>query len=335
MTNYDNFPNPGNDKSGWPWYYSPPQISLTMPDGKPWPKISIVTPSFNQAEFIEETIRSVILQGYPNLEYLVIDGGSSDGSVEIIKKYEPWLTYWVSEPDRGQSHAINKGLDKTTGDLIAYICSDDIYLPDALTTLAKTYRNHQDYSMFTGGIINIYENKKTIDNINAFPIIPTETPTDLTIIDHEKWFLPQPSSFFTKNVLEKVGKFVREDLHYTMDRELIYRVVNYGKVLLVDQLLATYRHHSNSKTTSQVFNAYCENKICFSYCNWGGENEKKKRKQVMKKRIAKGYWHKGRYESNYFFMNLAFLNALRLNPGYILKKKFVKSYVKKILLYEQ
>jgi glycosyltransferase involved in cell wall biosynthesis len=322
-------------ESGWPWDHNPPKIPPTMPDGSPWPKISIVTPSFNQAEFIEETIRSVLLQGYPNLEYIIIDGGSTDGSVDIIKKYEPWLTSWVSEPDRGQSHAINKGLDKTTGDLIAYICSDDIYLPDVLSNIAETYLNHHDYSMFTGGIINVYENKMSIDNINAFPRLPIETPTDLTLIDHEKWFLPQPSSFFTKKILEKVGKFVREDLHYTMDRELIYRVAKSGKVMLIDQLFATYRHHSKSKTTAFVFNAFSENKNCFNYCDWGGKKDKKKRKRVMYKRIAQGYWHKGKYEPNFFLMNLAFINAIRLNPGYILKKKFIKSYVKKILLYER
>ena len=86
-----------------------------MPDGSPWPAISLVTPSFNQGQFIEETLRSVLLQGYPRLELVVIDGGSRDNTVEILRKYEPWLTYWVSEPDRGQSHAINKGLARVTG----------------------------------------------------------------------------------------------------------------------------------------------------------------------------------------------------------------------------
>ena len=100
-----------------------------MPDGRPWPRMSIVTPSYNQGQFIEETIRSVLLQSYPDLEYIVIDGGSTDESVEIIKKYVEWLAFWVSEPDRGQSDAINKGLTISKGDFLAYLNSDDAYRP--------------------------------------------------------------------------------------------------------------------------------------------------------------------------------------------------------------
>ena len=104
-------------KIGWPWTEESSQLPEKMSDGSPWPRISIVTPSYNQGQFIEETIRSVLLQGYPNVEYIIIDGGSTDNSLEIIKKYEPWLAYWVSEPDRGQSHALNKGIQKATGDI--------------------------------------------------------------------------------------------------------------------------------------------------------------------------------------------------------------------------
>ena len=110
-----------------------------MSNGSPWPKISIVTPSYNQGQFIEETIRSVLLQGYPNLEYFVIDGGSKDNTVEIIKKYGKWLTHWVSEPDKGQAHAINKGLERASGAVAAYLNSDDFYLPGALEHVGKTY----------------------------------------------------------------------------------------------------------------------------------------------------------------------------------------------------
>src|SRR5262245_3501398 len=100
-------PPPPPGKTGWPWTEESRRSANQTAGGRPWPRISVVTPSFNQGDFIQETIRSILLQGYPNLEYLIFDGGSTDNTVEIIKKYSPWLTYWVSEPDGGQSEAIN------------------------------------------------------------------------------------------------------------------------------------------------------------------------------------------------------------------------------------
>ena len=108
-----------------------------------YPKITVVTPSFNQAQFLERTILSVLTQNYPNLEYIIIDGGSTDGSVEIIKKYESKLTYWVSEPHRGQSHAINKGWQRATGEIVAWLNSDDTYEPDAIRRVVEFLQKNQ------------------------------------------------------------------------------------------------------------------------------------------------------------------------------------------------
>ncbi len=165
------------NKTGWLWDIEIPQFPPTMPDGSLWPKISIVTPSFNQVEYIEETIRSVICQGYPNLEYIIIDGVSTDGSVEIIKKYEDYLTYWVSEPDRGQAHAINKGILKITGDIFGWINSDDLLLPNSLSKVAKTYQDNQD-KILLGDIIHHYN----LQNISK--IIRQKNVTICNLIIH-------------------------------------------------------------------------------------------------------------------------------------------------------
>src|SRR5664279_556271 len=108
----------------WPWKGDLTGAGTSLRNDSIWPRISVVTPSFNQGQYIEETIRSVLLQGYPNLEYIIIDGGSADNTVEIIKKYGSWLAYWVTEKDRGQCHAINKGFARATGDIFAWLCSD-------------------------------------------------------------------------------------------------------------------------------------------------------------------------------------------------------------------
>jgi glycosyltransferase involved in cell wall biosynthesis len=124
-------PPPPAGKTGWPWTVETPQLPAARPDGTPWPRISIVTPSYNQGRFIEETIRSVLLQGYPDLEYIVVDGGSTDGAVDMIRNYAAWLTYWTSEPDRGQAHAINKGMACAKGSILNWLNTDDILAPEA------------------------------------------------------------------------------------------------------------------------------------------------------------------------------------------------------------
>ena len=133
-------PPPPAGKTGWPWTEeSAPSLPPTRPAGQPWPRITVVTPSFNQAVFLEATIRSILLQGYPDLEYYVLDGGSKDGSVDIIKKYAPWLTYWFSGPDGGQSSAINRGLELGSGLFATWINSDDMLCKNALTNQALSF----------------------------------------------------------------------------------------------------------------------------------------------------------------------------------------------------
>ena len=150
---FSQLPSASQGRIGWPWTEAVPPLAATAPDGRAWPKISVVTPSYNQGKFIEETIRSILLQSYPNLEYIIIDGGSTDDSVQIIRKYEQWLTYWVSEPDRGQAHAINKGFARCTGELMGWINSDDSLFPNALHYLAVAHQK-QPQAILLGNVLH-------------------------------------------------------------------------------------------------------------------------------------------------------------------------------------
>ena len=145
------------DKKDWPWTEESDKLPERMPNGSPWPKISIITPSYNQGMYIEETIRSVLLQGYPNLEYIIIDGGSTDNSVEIIKKYEKWISFWVSEPDEGQTNALNKGFNKSTGEIVAWLNSDDYYLINTFNKLIKFINENPSAFIYYGDLIFFHE----------------------------------------------------------------------------------------------------------------------------------------------------------------------------------
>lgn len=208
-------PPPPQDKTGWPWKEYSEQLPNRMPDGIPWPRLSIVTPSYNQSQFIEETIRSVLLQGYPNLEYIVIDGGSTDGSIDIIRKYEPWLDYWVSEPDRGQSHAVNKGWAKATGEILAWLNSDDFYLDGTFKRIATEFRISRHLAMLAGECILVDEFSRGTVTKKAGSFDP------IALLTGPK--PAQPATFFRRSTLESVGP-LREDLHYSMDRELAVRI---------------------------------------------------------------------------------------------------------------
>lgn len=205
----------------------------------PLPKISIITPSFNQGEYLEETIVSVLEQNYSNLEYIIIDGGSTDRSIEIIKKYQKYLAYWVSEKDAGQSQAINKGFRKASGDIISWLCSDDLYLPGALNKVATIFNQHPDVGLIHGKTILFNDKGKAKTKgaeendlqLKYFAIIP----------------FPQPSSFFRKSILEKVG-MLDESLHYGMDYELLIRIALESQILKVDDVFSKYRLHEESKT---------------------------------------------------------------------------------------
>ena len=232
---------------GWPWRVDcDRQANLNaMAPAKSWPRVSIVTPSYNQAEFIEETIRSVLLQGYPNLEYIVIDGGSTDGSVDIIRRYEPWLEYWVSEADQGQSHAINKGWARSSGEIVAWLNSDDVYYPSAICSAVAALSRQRE-------VAGVYSNAALIDGNGDLIALKRPCVFDFgRLLWNLGSYIPQPTTFLRNLVLEEVG-FLDEELQYSMDYELWLRIGMRFALGYVDETWAATRFHREAKTvTSQ------------------------------------------------------------------------------------
>lgn len=233
------------DKTGWPWIEESTQIPDTMPDGSPWPKVSIVTPSYNQGQFLEETIRSVLLQGYPNLEYIIIDGGSTDGSVDVIKRYKHWLSYWVSEPDRGQAHAINKGFVLTGGDIIAWLNSDDTYAPHAIQAAVYNLLSHSSTIVY--GNCNLIDETGAASSVIVPPLVTFE---NLLRFWMRYSIPPQPAIFFRRQVLDEVG-LLDESLRYAMDYDLWLRIAKRYPFRYINTVIGNYRLHSESKTISE------------------------------------------------------------------------------------
>ncbi len=218
------------------------------------PLISIITPSFNQGIYLEETIHSIISQNYPALEYIVIDGGSTDNSKDIIKKYEKQITYSVSEKDKGQSDAINKGFRKATGEIIAWLNSDDVYFPDTIQTVAHIFLNNPELDLIYGDVEQFYETGKTeYYKVNDFE------PLDFL----SRVSIHQPSVFWRRKVLEEVG-LLDENLHYLMDYDLWMRIFFNYKTFKIDKLLSRFRIHSKSKTNNKAPGLYLDYRKVFS-----------------------------------------------------------------------
>jgi len=204
------------------------------------PLVSIITPSFNQAKFLEETINSVLDQDYPNIEYIIIDGGSTDGSQEIIKKYTDQISYWISEPDQGQTDAINKGFNKANGEIFAWINSDDTYLPNTINQAVDFLNNNPEFGMVYGDA-NLINEKNEI--FGKFPA----RQTDYKRLRRGYVHIPQQSSFFRAALWKEVAP-LDTSFYFAMDYDLWVRIAKISQLKYVPKIWANFRIHSTGKS---------------------------------------------------------------------------------------
>ncbi|MBI5739435.1 MAG: glycosyltransferase [Nitrospirae bacterium] len=216
-----------------------------------YPKLSIVMPSLNQAAFLEQGILSVISQGYPNLEFVIIDGGSDDGSVDIIRKYEKYLHYWVSEKDRGQSHALNKGFEKTTGEIMAYLNSDDLYCPWTFRTVVSSFSDFPSIRWLTSlrpVVWNGSGEPIVNDPKHGFTRHAFYSGRTLGCCDRHIGWIMQEVTFWKRSLWDESGGHIAEDYRYAMDFELWARFYEHSELVGINVPLGGFRRHGNQKS---------------------------------------------------------------------------------------
>lgn len=253
-------PLPPDGMKGWPWEYTE-EVEDTTKSRRAasdlmnsLPLITVVTPSFNQGAFLEATIRSVIMQCYPKIEYIVIDGGSTDDSLRIIKKYQRFIAYWVSEPDRGQAHALNKGFAKGTGQVFVWLNSDDFFMPNAFFNVVECCSGQEKWSMIVGKARKIREDGKTIWE---------HLPRKVNFESIAQWrgnYIAQAACFFSPEVFKMVSG-LSEEYHYALDVDLWLKMARIHPAIRVDKLLACHREHRNAKTAALRGKMWAETRL--------------------------------------------------------------------------
>ena len=250
-------PPPPEGKTGWPWTEESAALPARMPDGSEWPRISVVTPSLNQAKYIEATLRSVLLQNYPNLEYIVIDGASTDKSLEVIRKYEPFLDYFICEPDGGHADAVNKGMRRATGSILAFIDSDDFYLPGAFASVAREFQGGEPADFIYGGCLLVDQTGQELvehyGNISRLDEI-----LDLAKVWRVNREIVQPEAFWRRSIFEQTGAF-NTKIRQTFCYEYWCRMLIAGaKFRRLDQPLACFRFQPAQRSQLEKDNSYEE-----------------------------------------------------------------------------
>jgi glycosyltransferase involved in cell wall biosynthesis len=266
-------PPPPQGKRGWPWTVAATPWSTYQADGTEWPRLSVITPSYNQGAFLEATIRSVLLQGYPNLEYIIIDGGSSDESMAVIRKYERWLSHWVSEPDGGQTDALNKGIRQSKGMILGWINSDDMYSRNTFSKAVNTFIKHPEIAVVHGNRILIDERDRVF---GCSPVSAFNPPHSHCVVCSE-------TAFWSRSAMDNCGLF-DTNYRFAMDLEFFSRLFLQGKFLKLDDYLGYFRCHSTSKS-STIWNVAEQETIKIWHeifnTDWPGLSHRSRKWQVL------------------------------------------------------
>lgn len=286
------------DRIGYPWT----EISPTPFVTGSYPRLSIVTPSYNQGRFIEETIRSVLAQGYPNLEYIVIDGGSQDETVSILEHYSPWLSYWVSEKDQGQTHAINKGFARSTGDIMGWLNSDDFLLPDALAQIHTAFKDPQ--TKVVQGFRRIYDAQSRFLR-NYFYWKPNAEFVRYGCV------VAQETVYWRRDVWDTLGA-LDESFRFAMDYEYWQRMIAAGyEMRLLPHYIGGFREHEAAKTSAQT--DIRAQDLAVIYQRYGIAQDEAHTFRLLDERLGKAWRTKNR-----FFRDVA-LKPISDNPRHLLR----------------
>jgi len=223
-----------------------------------WPRVSVVTPSFNQAPFIEATIRSVLLQGYPDLEYIIVDGGSTDGSVNIIRKYEPWVAHWVSEPDGGQYDAINKGFAVSSGEIMAWLNSDDMYVLNGLWVAGGIFSTLNRSVRWITGIPGFWDEDGNLCKLCNLQRHERSLIRFGCYEGRAFGWIQQESTFWRRGLWNLAGGSVDASFQFAADFDLWRRFAKHADLYSVDALIAGLRRHNQRKTARHIHRYYEE-----------------------------------------------------------------------------
>lgn len=246
-------PSPPTGLCGWPWTEASSPLPEHRKSGGVWPKVSLVVPSYNQGRFIEESIRAALLQGYPDLELVIIDGKSNDQTLEVIMKYEPWIARWVSESDRGQSDAINKGLAMCTGKYFNWNNSDDVLTKGSLERIVDALEDHPEAGGATGYVNIIDGNSKIVSvndgrsNLQGRSGFLHDAECCISMLKSGC----QPGGLFLRELVCQIGG-IDNNIHYAMDVDLQLRIMCHRPIYHVDFPVISFRLHAESKTSGHV-----------------------------------------------------------------------------------